>query len=289
MSSADQVFRALQRKAREDGRESKRPPPTQEYLIRYGLEGFLQRLNLTPHGSNFVLKGGLLAAVYNARRPTKDADTEAVGIDVSPEVIERIVRDAVAADVDDGLAFDLSTLDVHEIRDQATYQGLRMRITAALGDHEVKVVWDVSAGDPIVPPPHKVTLKQVLGGEITMLAYRPETVIAEKGVTILERGITSTRWRDFVDIPRLADANPIDRDALLKSARAVAAYRNVRLSPITPHVEGYGAVMQAKWAAWRRKNQMEDVSAQELDVQMRMVSAVVDPVFTHGPDPSGWT
>jgi hypothetical protein len=34
----------------------------------------------------------------------------------------------------------------------------------------------------------------------TLLSYAPETAIAEKGVTILERGIISTRWRDNVDI-----------------------------------------------------------------------------------------
>ena len=38
----------------------------------------------------------------------------------------------------------------------------------------------------------------------------PETTVAEKGVTILERGITSTRWRDFVDIVQLAEQHGID-------------------------------------------------------------------------------
>ncbi len=32
----------------------------------------------------------------------------------------------------------------------------------------------------------------------------PDAVVAEKGVTIVERGITSTRWRDYVDVVQLA-------------------------------------------------------------------------------------
>ncbi|MFT4216320.1 MAG: nucleotidyl transferase AbiEii/AbiGii toxin family protein, partial [Micropruina sp.] len=46
-------------------------------------------------------------------------------------------------------------------------------------------------------------IDRVLGDPIELLGYAPETTIAEKGVTILERGITS-RWRDYVDIVQLA-------------------------------------------------------------------------------------
>ncbi len=58
----------------------------------------------------------------------------------------------------------------------------------------------LSTGDPIIPPPRQVRVPRVLGAEIEILGYAPETTIAEKGVTILERGITSTRWRDYIDI-----------------------------------------------------------------------------------------
>ena len=36
-------------------------------------------------------------------------------------------------------------------------------------------------------------------------AVKALATIAEKGVTILERGRTSTRWRDYVDIVALAE------------------------------------------------------------------------------------
>jgi len=283
MTSGDEVFRELQRKAREAARESGSAPPTQEYLTRYGLEGFLDRLTRTPHASHFVLKGGLLIAVYNARRPTRDVDSEAVEVTVTPAYIEQVVRDVAAVQIDDGLTFDLGSLDVHEIRDDAEYPGLRMRIRAHLGAHNLRVAWDISTGDPIVPAPHKVTLPRLLGGEIAMDAYRLETILAEKGVTILERGITSTRWRDYVDIVRLARTNTIDRELLLDSARAVARFRGVELEPIAGYVVGYGEVGQAKWAAWRRKEQLVDSCEELLDDQMRLVAEVIDPVFVHGP------
>jgi hypothetical protein len=101
-----------------------------------------------------------------------------------------------------------------------------------------------------------VTIDRILGDRIKLLGYAPETTIAEKGVTILERGITSTRWRDYVDIVQLA-RHGIDPDELLRSARAVARHRAVTLEPVAPHLAGYGAVGQAKWAAWRRKEHLE--------------------------------
>ena len=91
----------------------------------------------------------------------------------------------------------------------------------SIGPWKGVAAWDVSTGDPIVPSPRQVTIDRILGEPITLLGYAPETIIAEKGVTILERGITSTRWRDYVDIVELARQG-IDPDELLRSARAVA-------------------------------------------------------------------
>ena len=127
-----------------------------------------------------------------------------------------------------------------------------------------------------------IGIPRVLGGEIQILAYRPETTVAEKGVTILERGTSSTRWRDYVDIVQLFTHHRIDRPQLLLSARAVARYRGVVLGPIAPRVVGYGAIAQQKWAAWRRKEGLEDISEASLDGQMELVSGFLDPVFGNG-------
>jgi Nucleotidyl transferase AbiEii toxin, Type IV TA system len=139
----------------------------------------------------------------------------------------------------------------------------------------------VSTGDPIVPSPRQVTIDRILGEPITLLGYALETTIAEKGVTILERGITSTRWRDYVDIVQLGRQG-IDPDELLRSARAVARPRRVTLEPVAPHLADYGAVAQAKWAAWRRKEHLESVCEENLDDQITLVASCLDSVFVHG-------
>ena len=240
---------------------------TQEYLTRHVLESFLHSLTLTGHAQDFVLKGGFLLAAYGARRPTKDADVNAIGSDVTVE----------------GVEFDLDTINVQDIRDGDEYPGLRVRMTAHVAGRPVVAALDVSTGDPIVPLPRLVQVPRVLGAPIEILGYAKETAVAEKGVTILERGITSTRWRDYVDIVQLC-RDGIDHNELLRSARAVARYRQVRLEPVSKHFKGYGALAQPKWVAWRKKQGLEGISELKLDDQVAAVAAILDPVFMHGPE-----
>lgn len=283
MSAGDEVFRRLQSAARSAGTKAGTGAPTQEYLIRHTLESFLDRLTRTTHAEDFVLKGGILLAAYGVRRPTKDADANAVGADVTADHLIAVVRDIAAVESNDGVVFDLDSIRVQEIREHADYPAFRVRIGASIGPWKGVAAWDVSTGDPIVPAPRRVRIDRVLGDPIVLLGYAPETTIAEKGVTILERGITSTRWRDYVDIVQLARQG-IDIDELLHSARAVARYRGVTLEPIAPRVVGYGQIGQAKWAAWRRKERLEAVCDADLDEQMALVASYLDPVFSHGDE-----
>jgi hypothetical protein len=283
VSAGDAVFRRIQSVARATAAHDGTGAPTQEYLIRHTLESFLDRLTRTSHADDFVLKGGVLLAAYGARRTTKDADSNAIHADVTAEHLAQVVRDIAAIDVDDGVVFDLDTIGVQEIREQTDYPGLRVRVAVSIGPWKGAAAWDVSTGDPIVPPPRQVTFDRTLGDPITILGYAPETTIAEKGVTILERGITSTRWRDYVDIVQLA-RHGIDPDELLRSARAVASHRAVALEPVAPHLAGYGAVGQAKWAAWRRKEHLESACEANLDDQIALVISQLDFVFAHGPE-----
>ena len=63
-----ETYAALQRLARVQGRT------TQQLFELYVHERFLARLALSPVAERFVLKGGMLLAVLDVRRPTRDAD-----------------------------------------------------------------------------------------------------------------------------------------------------------------------------------------------------------------------
>lgn len=291
MNTGEDVFRQLQSLARSHADRTGAPAPTTAYLTRHALESFLDRLTRTPHGRGFVLKGGVLLDVYGVRRATRDIDSEAIGAALTAQELTAIVTAVAAVPAGDGVDFDLTTLTAAPIRDDADYPGQRIRVKATIGHQAVTIVWDISTGDPIVPPPRTVALSRLLGDPIHLLGYAPETTVAEKGVTILERGTTSTRWRDYVDIVQLA-AWGLDPDLLASSVRAVAGYRQVQLRPIAPLLAGYGALAQTKWAAWRRKENLQDISEELLDDQIALVAAVLDPAVRpqesgrRGPDSS---
>jgi len=283
VTTGEAVFHRLQQLARVQRTETGQLAATSEFLTRHCLESFLDRLTRTQHGRDFILKGGILLAVYGVRRATKDVDAEAVSANVTAAHLKQVVHDIAAISIDDGVAFDMDSITVHQIREAADYPGLRVKVRASVGASPITVTWDVSAGDPVVPAPRLVSVPRVLGEPIQMLGYAPETTVAEKGVTILERGTTSTRWRDYIDIVRLAEDHGLNPDLLLEAAQAVARYRGVTLTPITSVIAGYGAIGQAKWAAWRRKEKMEHLSEPDLDAQMARVAAILDPVFSAGP------
>jgi hypothetical protein len=63
-----QSYLALQRKARRTGR------PTDDLIQLYALESFLERLTISEYAENFALKGGVLLAAPDTRRPMRDVD-----------------------------------------------------------------------------------------------------------------------------------------------------------------------------------------------------------------------
>lgn len=67
-TAGGRAYPDLQNRARREKR------PTQELHTFYVLERWLARLAVSPHAGSFVLKGGMLLAVFDARRPTADAD-----------------------------------------------------------------------------------------------------------------------------------------------------------------------------------------------------------------------
>jgi hypothetical protein len=62
-TAAGQAYLDLQNRARAEGRG------TQEFLTLYVVERWLARLSMSPYADHFIIKGGMLLAAYNARRP----------------------------------------------------------------------------------------------------------------------------------------------------------------------------------------------------------------------------
>ncbi len=137
----------MQRKARDEGRT------TAEYLRLYALEGFLLRLANSQHVYEFVLKGGVLLAAYQLRRPTTDVDFAGVQISNEVESVRQLVAEVASTvlpnQLDDGLTFDLGDVTAETIREDDEYSGVRVRLVARLATAREPFHVDVNVGDPI--------------------------------------------------------------------------------------------------------------------------------------------
>jgi predicted nucleotidyltransferase component of viral defense system len=273
VSDASQIYQALQTLARSQGRA------TSELQTLYVLERFLERLTRTPYRDSLVLKGGVLLAAYKLRRPTRDVDMQALDVTLDETYLRKVVEAVASVTADDGVVFDYKDARVAPIRDEDEYSGLRIRLTAHLYTAKLFMHVDVSTGDPIWPEPQLVELPGLLGDDFTIVGYPIATVIAEKAVTMLQRGASSTRWRDYVDLRNLGRRFPYLAGELTLAIATVANHREVSLSSVSEALSGYDADGQRKWAAWRRKTDIEELSLPQLADQLREVSAFLDPIM----------
>ena len=132
-------------------------------LNRYAVERYLYRLSVSRWAEQFVLKGALLFDLWfdEPHRPTRDAEFLGFGPD-DAATAKAIVTDICAIDVDDGIEFDPAATKVEEIREDARYGGLRVRISGRLDGALCTVQIDIGFGDAVTPGPLVVDYPTIL-------------------------------------------------------------------------------------------------------------------------------
>jgi predicted nucleotidyltransferase component of viral defense system len=267
-------------------REHRRP--VDELLQLYVLEAFLARLTGSRFADQLVLKGGVLLAALDERRPTRDVDLQGQAVENNMETIRATACEVAAIALDDGVIFDVETARAQEIRDEEIYAGVRVTMQARLASARLHFHIDTNVGDPITPAPQDVRLPRLLGGEIRLRGYPLAMVHAEKIVTAIARGTVNTRWRDFADIYMLAGRHAIDGTELVRSTRRVAEHRHVQLTPLVEVLAGYGDIGQQRWAAWRRRQHIEDRLPEQFEDVLAVVIGFADPAIVGSAEGRSW-
>ena len=232
-----------------------------QLLIRnYGMERFLERVSLSEHRDNFILKGGMLvsAMVGLENRATMDIDTSIRNMPLDTIAAKAMVEEIIAVPVDDNIRFEIN--DFGTIMDDAEYSGVRISLNAFLDATRIPLKIDISTGDAITPAAVNYQYKLMFEERyITLWAYNLETVLAEKIETVLSRSVLNTRLRDFYDLYVLQDTGlEIDKATLAAALTATARKRGseqalvlyertldeIRISPL----------MREQWKRYQGKN-----------------------------------
>lgn len=247
------VHARLQNRAREANR------PFQELLQYYAMERFLYRLSKTTHCSRFILKGALMLHVWDAPLARATRDVDFLGrVDNSLENLARIVREVCEVDGEpDGMEFDASSVQAARIKEDADYQGVRVRFIGLLGRSRVPMQIDIGFGDVVTPGAQSITYPPLLDFPAPVLmGYPRETVVAEKFHAMVYLGVLNSRMKDFYDTWLLATQYAFDGAILAAAVTATFANRDtvIDAAPIalTPAFSEQ-ATTRAQWTAFRRR------------------------------------
>ena len=138
----------------------------------------------------------------------------------------RIVNEIIRIHVEDGISFEI--VKVAEIMADFEYPGVRMVLEARLDRLKQRIKIDLSTDDVITPSAIRYSYRLMFEERsIELMTYTPETLLAEKIQTILARGITTTRMRDYYDVYEIVVGNKvsIDKEVLAEAFTATCMKR----------------------------------------------------------------
>ena len=247
------------------------------------MERFLARLSVSKHVDNFILKGGLMFAVWNTSytRPTKDIDFLAnMANDI--ETAASVVRDICnLADETDGVEFDPESVKPVVIKEDADYEGVRVTFMGYLQAAKIHMQIDLGFGDVVTPEPQLLTYPTILNHVAPQIkGYPAETVVAEKFEAMVQLGQLNSRIRDFYDIWSMSKQFEFDGESLSKAIVGTFANRetNIEPDPVAFRSEfTEDQTKQAQWKGFCRKSKIES-APKDLKEMVAEVALFLKPV-----------
>ncbi len=156
------------------------------------------------------------------------------------------------------------------IKEDADYEGVRVRFVGLLGKARVAMQIDVGFGDVITPAAEAITYPVLLDFPAPALSgYPRETVVAEKFQAMVYLRTLNSRMKDFYDVWLLARLYGFDGAVLAKAIFATFGNREtaIDVTPIalTPDSTEQPSTL-AQWTAFRNKLPNTDCPAKLSEV-----------------------
>ena len=265
----------------------------------YATERLLVRVAATAEEERLpmALKGGFLIrhlVPAGVRRSTRDADL-AISSPLSVGQASDLFARAAAKPFADGVTFDPATTKVIPIREQQT-GGVSVTMDGKLGRTPVRAKFDIGFGDVVVPVAQRAELPSLVktNPSISMLAYRPETIIAEKAETAIWYGLGNVRQKDIYDLATMPQHVPVDGEDLRQALSATFSHRGTPLPLGTPATFSQRYVQDEKrlqqWEGFLRNN-TDDTRmslAEAADRAWRFLAEPTRAAAASVPFPAAW-
>lgn len=253
-------------------------------LLRYFQERFLYRLSISEYSDRLILKGGLLLICLKMprSRPTKDIDFLAKRVKNDPIELEYIFKKVIEITYDDGVRFDSSSITSELIKEDADYEGVRLKVDALLGQARKRLQMDIGFGDIIIPKSKSMKFPTLLLEEKSpvLKVYSVESIISEKFEAMVKLAMINSRMKDFYDVYNLSLSHNF-KDGILK--KAIISTFQKRKTPLTANPLIFRPEFhkdkerQKQWIAFLRKSRLSDVD-QEFGEIMKGITKFLKPI-----------
>ncbi len=248
----------LQNKARETNR------PFAEVLQYYAMERFLYRFSQSDFADKFILKGALMFTVWDVpeRRATMDIDFMG-RYDNKVASVEEVVKKVCAVKVTpDGLVFDSKTAAGRKIKEDADYEGVRVKFTGFLERSRIAMQIDFGFGDIIYPKPKMIHYPAILDfPPPNLTGYTVESAVAEKFEAMIKLGLLNSRMKDFYDVWLLTRRLNFKGETLVEAIKRTFHHRKTALPKEAPlfadEIYDEKSDRQTLWKAFLTKNQIK--------------------------------
>jgi len=173
------------------------------------------------------------------------------------EHVRAAIDNICAISTDDGINFEVYGTTL--IRDDDECGGFHVSLNAVYENINSPLSMDITAGDVIIPKPVKRLFKSFFDYAVRfkLWTYNTETILAEKIETILRRGTSNTRPRDFYDVYLITKTQEFDLGIFHQALSATSIRRKTSekisdMSEIVKSIEE-NKVLKKQWEKYQRE------------------------------------
>ena len=235
-----------------------------ELLKKLHLERFLARLAQSKFKDQLIFKGGYLLNYYiKLGRETKDLDFLFTQLNVETPTIKKIFQSICSVNIKDNFCMNVLKVELLE-HPHMPQPGFRvtLKIKYANGALQDNLQIDLGVGDIVKAKILAVSLlryksEPFFENKISIKAYPPEFIFAEKLMAVILRGKMNSRMRDFHDLTLMSrDANLLKTTQLKKTVNQIFKHKGVeKRFPIKFNKSDYEQ-FEKHWEQYRKKNRL---------------------------------
>lgn len=141
---------------------------------------------------------------------------------------------------------------------------------------------DVGFGDAVTPAAREIDYPSLLDMPTPrLLAYPPQTVVAEKFQALVALGMLNSRMKDFFDLWAIAETFSFDGPVLAEAIQATFERRDTALPRQTPialtAAFAEDVAKQAQWRGFLRRTALAMAPEPFADIQTKVAAFVLPP------------